>query len=103
MVSAALSRALLSPGRRVLTYRIQKLHGGRRQWFPTSGRARALPVGGGPRNAEWYREDFLVLLQLLREGKIHPVIAQRLALADARRAHELLAESASVGKLVLVP
>ena len=94
--------ALLSRNRQVLAYRIQKLHGGRRQWFPTSGRARPLPVGGGPRNAEWYREDFLALLQLLREHKIHPVIARRLPLADARRAHELLAESASVGKLVLV-
>ncbi len=95
--------ALLTRNRQVLAYRIQKLHGGRRQWFPTSGRARARPVGGGPRNAEWYQEDFLALLKLLREDKIHPVIAQRLPLADARRAHELLAESASVGKLVLVP
>jgi NADPH2:quinone reductase len=94
--------ALLSD-RRVLAYRIQKLRGGRRQWFPTSGRARTLPVGGGPRNPEWYREDFLELLRLLREDKIHPVIARRLPLADARRGHELLAESASVGKLVLVP
>jgi len=94
---------LLSPRRRVLVYRIQKLRGGRRQWFPTSGGAPALPVGGGPRNADWFREDFLALLELLREGKIHPVIAQRLPLADARRAHELLQQSASVGKLVLVP
>jgi NADPH:quinone reductase-like Zn-dependent oxidoreductase len=95
--------ALLSRNRQVLAYRIQKLHGGRRQWFPTSGRAGALLVGGGPRNAEWYRQDFLALLKLLREDKIHPVIARRLPLADAHRAHELLAESASVGKLVLVP
>jgi NADPH:quinone reductase-like Zn-dependent oxidoreductase len=60
-------------------------------------------VGGGPRNPEWFREDFLVLLDLLRRGAIHPVVAQRLPLVDARRAHELLEQSASVGKLVLVP
>jgi hypothetical protein len=30
-------------------------------------------------------------------------VAERLPLTDARRAHELLEESASVGKLVLVP
>jgi len=42
-------------------------------------------------------------LKLLREDKIHPIIAPRFPLADARRAHELLAESASLGKLVLVP
>jgi NADPH2:quinone reductase len=52
---------------------------------------------------EWFREDFLALLELLREGKIHPVVAERLPFTDARRAHELLEESASVGKLVLVP
>jgi NADPH:quinone reductase-like Zn-dependent oxidoreductase len=94
---------LLSPRRRVLTYRIQKLHGGRRQWIPASGTARALPVGGGPRDPDWYREDFLALMQLLREDKIHPVIAKRLPLAEASHAHELLERSASVGKLVLVP
>ena len=44
-----------------------------------------------------------MLLQLLREGKIHPVVAERLSLSDARRAHELLESSAARGKLVLVP
>jgi NADPH:quinone reductase-like Zn-dependent oxidoreductase len=60
-------------------------------------------VGGGPRDPEWFREDFRALLDLLREGKIHPVVAERLPLSEARRAHELLEQSASVGKLVLVP
>jgi NADPH:quinone reductase len=93
---------LLSPSRRVSAYRIQKLRDGH-QALPLSGRRRALPVGGGPRNPEWFREDFHSLLQLLRERKIHPVVAERLPLADARRAHELLEQSASAGKLVLVP
>jgi len=52
---------------------------------------------------DWFAEDFQVLLQLLREGKIHPVVAERLPLSDARRAHELLESSAARGKLVLVP
>jgi NADPH:quinone reductase-like Zn-dependent oxidoreductase len=34
---------------------------------------------------------------------IHPVVAERLPLTDARRAHELLESSAATGKLVLVP
>jgi len=101
--AAVALRGLLSPHRQVLTYRIQKLRGNRRQWVPASGRSPALPVGGGPRNPDWYREDFLALLQLLREDKIHPVVAERLPLADARRAHERLERSASVGKLVLIP
>ena len=52
---------------------------------------------------EWFREDFGALLELLREGKIHPVVAERLPLSEARHAHELLESSAAKGKLVLVP
>jgi NADPH2:quinone reductase len=72
----------LSPRRRVSGYRVQKLR---------------IP------HQDWFAEDFRALLELLREDKIHPVVADRLPLADARRAHELLEQSASVGKLVLVP
>jgi NADPH:quinone reductase-like Zn-dependent oxidoreductase len=93
---------LLSPRRRVSAYRIQKLREGR-QWLPVSGGRRALPVGGGPRDPEWFREDFRAQLDLLREGKIHPVVAERLPLSEARRAHELLESTAAKGKLVLVP
>lgn len=52
---------------------------------------------------DWFAEDFEVLLELLREGKIHPVVAERLPFSEARHAHELLESSASKGKLVLVP
>jgi NADPH:quinone reductase-like Zn-dependent oxidoreductase len=93
---------LLSPRRRVLVYRVQKLREGR-QVLPVSGRHPAPLVGGGPRDPAWFREDFHALLELLREGKIHPVVAERLPLSDARRAHELLESSADKGKLVLVP
>ena len=85
-----------------MIYRVQKLREGH-QILPVSGRHRAPAVGGGPRNPEWFREDFGVMLQLLREQKIHPVVAERLPLSDARRAHELLESSADKGKLVLVP
>jgi NADPH:quinone reductase-like Zn-dependent oxidoreductase len=93
---------VLSPRRRVLVYRVQKLRQGH-QVLPVSGRHKALPVGGGPRNPDWFREDFRVLLELLRQGKIHPVVAERLPLSEARHAHELLETSADKGKLVLVP
>jgi NADPH2:quinone reductase len=72
----------LSPGRRVMGYRVQKLR---------------IP------HQDWFREDFRELLELLREGKIHPVVAERLPLSEARRAHEMLERSAAKGKLVLVP
>jgi NADPH:quinone reductase len=41
-------------------------------------------------------------VQLLREGKIHPVVAERLPLSEARRVHELLDRTSATGKLVLV-
>jgi NADPH:quinone reductase-like Zn-dependent oxidoreductase len=93
---------LLSPRRRVLAYRIQKLREGH-QVLPVGGSRHALSVGGGPRDPEWFREDFRALLELLRAGKIHPVVAERLPLSEARHAHELLEQSAATGKLVLVP
>src|SRR6266516_4597742 len=73
---------LLSPRRRVSGYRIDKLRN---------------------RRPKWFREDFLVLLELLRRGEGHPVVAERLPLTEARRAHELLESTAATGKLVLVP
>ncbi|TQL58679.1 medium chain dehydrogenase/reductase family protein [Oryzihumus leptocrescens] len=93
---------LLDPRRRVMAYRIQRLRDSR-QWLPMAGRRPARLVGGGPRNPEWFREDLAVLIELLRADKVHPVVAERLPLSEARRAHELLAQSAAKGKIVLVP
>jgi NADPH:quinone reductase-like Zn-dependent oxidoreductase len=95
--------SLLSPRRKTLAYRIQKLRDHHHQVLPVAGGHPALSVGGGPRDPEGFREDFGALLDLLREDKIHPVVAERLPLSDARRAHEMLERSASKGKLVLVP
>ena len=85
----------LSPRRRVFAYHVQK-------WRDKSLR-RDGAVGGEPMDAEQFREDFATMVELLRQGKIHPTVAERLPLSDARRAHELLESSASKGKLVLVP
>jgi NADPH:quinone reductase-like Zn-dependent oxidoreductase len=51
----------------------------------------------------WFRHDLLTLLDLLKQGKIKPLIAQRLPLEEARRAHEMLGEGGVLGKIVLVP
>ena len=85
----------LSPRRHVMKYQIQK--------FRDSAQQRTGAVGGVPRYPAWYQEDFGVLLDLLRRGEIHPTVAERLPLSEARRAHELLDSAASKGKLVLVP
>ena len=72
----------LSPRRKVLSYRIQKLR---------------------IHHQDWFRADFFALLEMLRRGQIHPVVAERLPLSDIRRAHELLGSTAAKGKIVLVP
>jgi NADPH:quinone reductase-like Zn-dependent oxidoreductase len=75
-------RALLSPGRRrILPYSIQMLK---------------------RRKPAWFHEDLSVLLDLLRDRKIKPVIAERIPLREARRAQELLGRGSVKGKLVLV-
>ncbi len=51
----------------------------------------------------WFRHDLLTLLDLLKQGRIKPLIAQRLPLEGARRAHELLGEGGVLGKIVLLP
>jgi NADPH:quinone reductase-like Zn-dependent oxidoreductase len=50
----------------------------------------------------WYREDLSALLELLRQGKIEPIIAERIPLEEAARAHELLGRGAVTGKIVLL-
>jgi NADPH:quinone reductase-like Zn-dependent oxidoreductase len=94
-ILAVWARGTLSPTRRVLKYQIQK--------FRDPAQRRDTAVGGEPRYPEWFREDFDALIQLFREGKIHPVVAERLPFSEARHAHELLESTAAKGKLVLVP
>jgi len=51
---------------------------------------------------EQFREDLAHLLALLRDGKIHPLIAERRPLREAQRAHELIEHARVAGKIVLV-
>jgi NADPH:quinone reductase-like Zn-dependent oxidoreductase len=51
---------------------------------------------------DWYHQDLATLLSLLAERKIKPVIAERLPLEEAPRAHELIEASAVSGKIVLI-
>jgi NADPH2:quinone reductase len=122
------SRDALRGGGRVVTYGFQaKMRGGRmatgsdgrhpiresaelgwfvvRNWFKP-GRKRMVPYSIQwlmRLKQAWFRHDLLTLLDLLRRGEIKPLIAHRLPLQEARRAHEMLGEGGVLGKIVLLP
>jgi NADPH:quinone reductase-like Zn-dependent oxidoreductase len=54
------------------------------------------------KHPEWFREDLSQLLAMLQEKSIRPVVAERLPLRSAGRAHELLERASVTGKIVLM-
>jgi NADPH:quinone reductase-like Zn-dependent oxidoreductase len=50
----------------------------------------------------WFRQALITLFDLLQQQKIKPLIAQRLPLAEARQAHEMLGKGGVTGKIVLL-
>lgn len=122
------SRDALREGGRVVTYGFQaKLRGGRiasgdggrhpiREsaelgWFILrnqfkSGRKSMMPYSIQwlmRLRPAWFRNDLIMLLDLLKKGMIKPLIAHRLPLEAARSAHEMLGEGGVLGKIVLLP
>jgi len=51
---------------------------------------------------DWFHADLTELFNLLAQDKIKPVIAERMGLAEAARAHELVERAAVQGKIVLM-
>src|SRR6266568_4541685 len=72
---------LIPDGRRVRTFRVAKLR---------------------DRRPDWFRDDALALFDLLQQGKIEPIVAERIPLIEAGRAHENLGRGGIVGKQVLI-
>ena len=68
--------------------------------IPDGRQAPMPPDSGSP--IEWYRETLATLLEYLAAGTIHPLVARRIHLTEARRAHELLEHGGIAGKIVLV-
>ena len=119
------SRKALRPGGRVVAYGLtSSLRGGR---LAPGRRHRfrgiaifGLYIAGGwllpgrkrvvPYSIQWlkrlrpalFRQDLIALLDLLKQQKIKPLIAQRFPLVEARHAHELLGKGGVTGKIVLV-
>ena len=53
-------------------------------------------------HSAWYRETLTELLDSAAAGRIKPVVAERIPLPEAARAHELLERGGYAGKVVLV-
>jgi len=53
-------------------------------------------------HTDWYRETLTELLESLAAGRIKPVVAERIPLVEAARAHDLLERGGYAGKVVLV-
>lgn len=122
------SRRALRPGGRVVAYGLTaSLRGGRLASGRSGGRHRfreiwifGLYIVGGwllpgrkrvvPYSIQWlkrlrpafFRQDLISLMDLLKQQKIKPLIAQRFPLIEARHAHELLGKGGVTGKIVLV-
>src|SRR5574341_1547775 len=122
------SRKTLRPGGRVVAYGLTaSLRGGRLASGRPGRRHRfreirifGLYIVGGwllpgrkrvvPYSIQWlkrlrparFRQDLIALFDLLQQQKIKPLIAQRVPLAEARQAHELLGKGGVTGKIVLV-
>jgi NADPH2:quinone reductase len=122
------SRKALRSGGTVVAYGLTgSLRGGRLASGRSGGRHRfraiavfGVYIAGGwllpgrkrvvPYSIQWlkrlrpglFRQDLITLFDLLQQRKIRPLVAERIPLAEARRAHELLGKGGVVGKVVLV-
>ncbi len=65
------------------------------------GRRAPMPPDSSKPN-HWYRETLATLFGYLAAGKIRPVVAERIPLLEAERAHEVLEKGRYAGKVVLV-
>lgn len=52
--------------------------------------------------AQWCCEDLTRLFDLVVQGKIKPIVAQRIPLIEAAHAHPLLERDVAMGKFVLI-
>ncbi|HZD17484.1 MAG TPA: zinc-binding dehydrogenase [Actinomycetota bacterium] len=68
--------------------------------LPDGKKAPLAPDSGKP--VAQYRETVAMLFQRLADGELHPVVAERVPLDEAARAHEVLERGGYAGRVVLV-
>ena len=80
------------------------IHGAAGGWL-LSGRKRIIPYSIQTLKRlkpSLFRQDLVALLDFLQQGKIKPLVAERLPLIEARHAQELIEGGGVTGKIVLV-
>jgi len=71
-------------------------------WLPNGHATAFYSIGAMRRkHPDWFHEDLAALFDMLAAGRIKPVVAEVLPLAEVRQAHERLEAGSVQGKLVL--
>lgn len=71
-------------------------------WLPNGHATAFYSIGAMRRkHPDWFREDLATLFEMLAAGRIAPVVAEVLPLAEVRWAHERVEAGEVAGKLVL--
>jgi len=71
-------------------------------WLPNGHATAFYSIGAMRRkHPDWFRQDLATLFGMLADGRIAPVVAEVLPLAEVRQAHERLEAGTVAGKLVL--
>ncbi|MGM0452701.1 MAG: medium chain dehydrogenase/reductase family protein [Thermodesulfobacteriota bacterium] len=72
------------------------------QLLPTRRSTTFYSIGALRRkHPDWFSKDLAALFDLLKKGRIKPVIAKRMPMTEIRRAHELIEGAGVQGKIVL--
>jgi len=73
-------------------------------WLPRGKRTRFFSINAmRARHPDWFKEDLAYLFELLRQGRIRPIVADRIGLAQVIEAHRRLEAGGLEGKLVVCP
>ncbi|WP_343081386.1 medium chain dehydrogenase/reductase family protein [Ostreiculturibacter nitratireducens] len=71
-------------------------------WLPNGHATAFYSIGAMRRkHPDWFRDDLTRLFEMLATGRIAPVVAEVLPLAEVRRAHERVEAGEVAGKLLL--
>jgi NADPH:quinone reductase-like Zn-dependent oxidoreductase len=73
-------------------------------WMPGGKRTRFYSINVmRARHPDWFKQDLAYLFELLKDGRIRPKVAERIALDQVIDAHRRLEAGGLEGKLVLCP